>query len=258
MNKYDISIIIPGIRIDNWLEVINSIVASTKRSFEVIFCGPYTPSQDVLCLPNVKFVKDLGSPVRASQIAATLAEGELITWSADDALFLPDALDKNIDTLLYSMEKKRTNVVVAKYFEGQNGTQKPLQNDEYFMLKGSTWTDIPYIPKTWWLFNVGIMYREFFEELGGWDCSFEGTFYSHVDMAIRAQYLGADVKMSNTPMLDCDHNQADHGPIENAQVHYDKPLYFLRYNTPSWTMNDMRLDMNNWKKEPAKWEKRFK
>lgn len=256
--KPEISIIIPGIRVNNWLNVFDSIVKSTQRTFEVIFCGPYTPPEDLLALPNVKFVRDFGSPTRAQQIAATLAEGELITWSADDALFIPDALDSNINILLHAMEKKKTNVVVAKYFEGVNGTQKPLQNDDYFKLHGSTWTASPFIPKTWWLFNVGVMYRSFFEELGGWDCEYEGTFYSHADMAVRAQFLGATVRMSSTPMLDCDHSQPDHPPIESAQVTHDKPLYFQKYLSPTWSYGDLRLDINNWKKAPTKWTRRFK
>ena len=194
--------------------------------------------------------------MRASQIAASMCEGELVTWIADDGILLPDSLDKNID-LLRSMGDNNKNVVVTKYYEGKNGTEKPLQPDNYFKLNGSDWTSSPFISKEWWLFNVAIIHRTFFEELGGWDSLYEGTFYSHADMAVRAQYLGANVKMSDFPLLNCDHEQLDHAPIESAQIIHDKPLFQSRYRNPSWTMGEMRLDINNWKDSSAVWKRRF-
>ena len=256
MNKPDISIIIPGIRNSNWLNVFDSIVSSTKRTFEVIFCGPYLPDIDLACINTFKYIKDLGSPARASQIAAQSAEGKYLMWSADDALFLDDALDKNID-LLESMGNDIGNVVVAKYYEGINGTEKILQPDDYFKVKGSTWTHSPFVPEHYWLFNVAIMHRMWFETLGGWDCSFEGTFYTHTDLAIRAQSSNSIVKMSDYPLLNCDHNQSDHFPIENAQINNDKPLYFKKYGNPNWVMKERFIAMDNWKEIESVW-KRFK
>ena len=252
-----ISIIIPGIRVANWKAVYDSICDSTNRSFELIFSGPYDLPENMKDLRNVKFVKDFGSPVRSSCVAASLSEGKLLTWSADDALVLPGSLDKNIE-LLENMGDDERNVIVCKYLEGKNGTAKSVQNDEYFRLSGSDWTSSPYLPKSWWLFNAPIMYRTFFEELGGWDCQFKGTFYSHADMAVRAQFLGANVKMSEHLFLDCDHSQDDHFPIEKAQVHHDKPVFLQRYRDPNWTQNEMRIKMDNWKDSPSVWERFLK
>lgn len=255
MTKPEISIVMPAIRSNRWEDVYDSISTSTKRSFELIIVSPYALTSKLQEAKNVKYVKDFGPPVRASQIGATLAEGTYFVHTADDALFLPDALDKNID-LLVGMGKDIKNVVVAKYFEGQNGTTKPLQPDSYFTLGGSTWTKTKYIPGNWWLFNVAIMYREYFEQLGGWDCAFEGTFYSHCDLAIRAQQDGATVKMSDFPLLDCDHNQADHGPIEHAQTLKDKPLYFSKYGNYNHIQIVGAID--NWKEASQVWGTRFK
>lgn len=257
MNKPDISIIIPGIRNLNWLGVFDSIVASTKRTFEVIFCGPYSIEPDLECINTIKYVKDLGSPVRASQIAAQLAEGKYIMWSADDAMFIPNNLDHNID-LLESMGDNIQNIVVAKYYEGIDGTQKVLHPDDYFKVKGSNWTYSPYIPENYWLFNVAIMHRLWFETLGGWDCSFEGTFYTHTDLAIRAQSSNSNVKMSDYPLLDCNHSQYDHFPIEDAQINHDKPLYFRKYDNPNWVMKERFIAIDNWKDVPSIWNRRFK
>ena len=257
MHKPEISIICPSIRPDNLDAIYDSILSSTKHSFELIVAGPYPLSTKLQGLKNVKYVKDFGSGVRASQIAATMAEGELMVHTADDALFLPNALDENIG-LLTSMGNDGKNVVVAKYYEGQNGTEKVLQPDDYFKIKGSTWTASKFISDSYWLFNVAIMHRSWFEELGGWDCSFEGTFYSHVDLAIRAQFAGSNVKMSEFPLLDCDHSQADHSPIEIAQTNFDKPLYFRKYGNPGWVMHPMNINLDNWKDSDTVWSKRFK
>lgn len=255
MTKPEISILMPGIRPQNWDAVYDSILTSTKRSFELIIVSPYALPPKLLEAKNVKYVKDFGSPVRASQIGATLAEGTYFVHTADDALFIPEALDKNID-LLVSMGGSIKDVVVAKYYEGQNGTSKPLQPDSYFTLGGSTWTKTKYIPDNWWLFNVALMYRDYFEELGGWDCAFEGTFYSHCDLAIRSQHDGATVKMSDFPLLDCDHGQSDHPPIESAQTLSDKPLYFAKYD--NYNHIQTITATSNWKSAQQVWSRRFK
>ncbi len=257
MNKPEISIILPGIRRENWDKVFDSIQNSINRSFELIICGPYPLTDKLQNLTNVKYVKDFGSPSRASNIAAELCEGKLITWIGDDAVLLPDSLDKNID-LLYSMEYNDKNVVVAKYFEGRSGAYKPLQPDEYFKINGADCTRSQFIPNDWWIFNVAIMYRKFFEELGGWDCIFEHLAMANIDIAVRAQFLGANVKMSSHPLLDCDHGQADHMPIEIGQITHDEPLFQSRYRDPNWSNNKMKLYIDNWKNVPAIWTRRFK
>lgn len=257
LNKPLLSIVLPCIRPDNLDAIYKSIeLSATKKenTWELVIVGPYDLPETLKDKPNVKFFKDWGSGVRASCIASNLCEGKLVTWSADDALFIPEALDKNIELLL-SLGKNERNVVVAKYYEGQNGTQKPLQPDGYFKIGGSPWTYTPYVNPEWWLFNVGIMYRSFFDDLGGWDASYQGTFYSHTDIAIRAQADRANVVMSGFPLLDCHWGQDDHAPIENAQTNYDKPLYFETYGKPDWTSKMLPLD--DWKKASQRWKLRF-
>jgi hypothetical protein len=155
------------------------------------------------------------------------------------------------------MGTNNKNVVVSKYFEGRSGTYKPLQPDEYFKVNGSDITRSPFISNEWWIFNVAIMHREFFEELGGWDCSFEHLAMPNIDIAIRAQFLGANVKMSDYPLLDCDHGQPDHMPVEIGQLTHDEPLFQSKYRSPTWTASNMRLNIKSWKDAPAIWTRRF-
>lgn len=258
MDKPRLSIVLPGIRQNRWDALYDSILGSTKYTFELIICGPLPLTEKLQGLASVKYVKDLGSPVRASNIAASLAEGELITWIADDAVLLPNSLDQNIN-LLYSMGDNYKNVVMVKYFEGRNGTAKPELPDAYFYLNASG-NASPYLPNEWVLFNHVVMYRRFFDELGGWDCDFEACPMAHNDFAIRAQAIGAEVKISPYPCLDCDHmegDSGDHRPIYLVQTFQDQPKYQQRYRDSLWINNPMRLDISNWKKSPAIWRKRF-
>jgi len=256
--KPEISILLPSIRTDRLSDVYLSICNSTKRSFELIVVGPYPLSPLLQAEKNVKYAKDFGSPMRASEIAAELAEGFLVTWTADDALFLPDALDKGVDTLYAIQPTSDKNVVISKYYEGQGYSSKNEQPDSYYKINNA-WPKSPHIPDDWWIFNMTIMYRSFYEYLGGWDCQFQSVASGHVDMAIRAQRAGANVVLSNYPLVNCDHmpgTSGDHAPMHNAQTYEDGPLYNKIYSQPLES-RDIRINIKNWKNSPAVWKKRF-
>lgn len=259
-DKPNISIVLPAIRQDRWDSLYDSIVGACQRySFELIICGPLPLTEKLQALSNVKYIKDFGSPMRASNIAAVLAEGDLITWIADDATLAKESIDKNIDYLL-GMGDSNKNVVMIKYSEGKNGTEKQVLPDEYFYINNSG-NCSPFLPNHWVLFNHCIMYRSFFEILGGWDCDFEACPMGHNDFAVRAQFLGANVSISPFPCLDCDHMEGgsgDHMPIFICQPQRDEPKYRSKYRNPNWTNADPKIDINNWKKSPSVWKERYK
>jgi hypothetical protein len=259
MDKPFISIILPAIRKPRWDKLYDSVLLACKKySFELILCGPLALTDKLQALSNVKYVKDLGSPTRASNIAAMLAEGELITWIADDGVMLEDSIDNNIDMLL-SMGSNYKNVVIQKYFEGKDGTKKNLMPDEYFLINNSgNWSQ--YLNNSWWLFNNPLMYRKFYDQLGGIDSEFEACPMAHNDFAVRAQQSGASVKISPYPILDCDHMEGgsgDHMPIFICQHNFDEPKYQNRYRNPNWVLNKMELPIDNWKKADSIWKRRF-
>jgi GT2 family glycosyltransferase len=262
MDKPEISIILPAIRTQNWNNLYTSILDSTKRNFELIICSPFSLTEELQNVSNVKYVKDFGSPTRASMIASVLAEGNLITWLTDDAVMLPNALDEAIEHL-YSMGDNYKNVVITKYLEGMNGTQKINQPDYYYLINGKEGfrpcTYSPHLPDDWWIFNTAIMYRSFFEELGGLDCSFEHAAMADTDFAIRAQLAGANVAITQITSYDCDHGQADHKPVEIAQLQFDEPLIQSKYRDPNWREKiQVTIEKEQWKKFPQIWERRFK
>ena len=55
----DLSIILPGIRVQNWKKLYDSIFPSIgKYSFELIIVGPHRPEEDLLNKSNVFWVED--------------------------------------------------------------------------------------------------------------------------------------------------------------------------------------------------------
>jgi len=261
MNKLEITIILPAIRKEKWEALYESIKKSTTRKFELIICSPYSLPENLQQEKNVKYVKDWGSPVRASNIAALLCEGKLVTWAADDATFFENSLDKNID-ILYSMGEDEKNVVLCKYNEGDNPSDVHIHmNPAYYKLNNGSYYS-PFLNDNWLIFNVGIMYRSFFEFLGGWDSDYQGTAMSHNDFAVRAQFFGAKTNLTNVPLFKCEHmpgSSGDHAPIFECQHGHDEPLYLSTYRNKDWFLKNHRLDMmNDWKKVEMVWNRRFK
>ena len=253
--NFDISILLPAIRKERWVELYNSIASSTKRSFELIVVGPYSLPDELQNKTNVKHIKDFGNPVRASQLASLVAEGKFLTWAADDGVYLEGALDRAIDYLENKPNKNIKDVVVNNYIEAG----KLACPGDVLRLKVS----YPYgsfIPNDWYIFNVATMYTEFFYDLGGYECTFEVCPFAHADLAARAQRSGANVHVLNEAMLNCTHmpgTTGDHAPVHFAQLTHDQQLYSEIYDDPQ-SVNRTNIDLENWRLAPSVWERRFK
>jgi hypothetical protein len=255
ISKPFISIILPAIRQDRWDDLYDSVLLACKKySFELIFCGPLPLTEKLQSLVDVKYAKDLGSPTRASNIACSLAEGLLITWIADDCLMIEDSIDNNIDLLL-SMGDNKRNVVIQKYFEAGNITK-----NEYLIINNSR-NGSPYFNNSWVGFNNPIMYRQYYESLGGLDAYFDACPTAHNDLAIRAQAQGAIVKISEFPFLNCgwmEGGTGDHKAIYLSQEQVDEPKFRHKYHNPAWNLNELNIPIDNWKNAETVWSVRFK
>lgn len=253
----EISIIMPAIRPELWVGVLNSIAQSTKRNFELIIVSPFPLPKEVSGTLNIKYVRDFGSPMRASCIGCSLAVGKYIfPTMADDALFIESAIDKNLD-LLESMGDNKKNIIVCKYSESKDRSAPDrYQDDSYYKIVNAYPVDKNIIPHDWWIFNTAFWYREYFDEIGWFDCTYEACPLGHCDLAIRAQRDGANVKLSPDAIIRCDHGQSDHGPIEIAQIQFDGPKFTAKYSQP---LNNFSISLNkeSWKASPAVWDKRF-
>lgn len=260
MNKPELSIIMPGIRPQNWDRAYNSICDATKANFELIIISPYPLTKYLQDRANVKYIRDFGSPTRATCIGSLLAEGKYIfPTMADDAVFIAGSIDKNLE-VLKEMGDGVNNVVVCKYSESQDFSHiERYQSDDYYKLVNAYPVNKEYCPKDWWIFNTCFLRLEYFYQLGGYDAGFEAACMAHADLAMRAQIDGAFVKMSEFPILHCDHipSGGDHTPIEVAQIHFDTPKFKQKYNKPiNLTFNNVQI--MDWKNAEAVWSKRFK
>jgi hypothetical protein len=255
-----ISVVMPAIRPNQWLDVYNSLAKSTKRSFELIIVSPYPLPKELADKRNVKHVKDFGSPVRASCIGAMLCEGKYVYANhADDAYFIEGAMDFNID-FLESMGNDIKNVVACKYSESENLTNVTRYHDDsYYKLVNAYPIDRKFVPADWWIFNVVIWHRAYFDKFGGFDCRFQVCPMAHGDLAVRAQKDGAIVKMSPYPLVYCNHMpgiSGDHAPIHYAQTLQDDPAFREKFKDGIEDV-PISLDVMSWKKAPSVWLNRF-
>lgn len=258
MNKPKISIIVAGIRNYNWEKVYQSILQSTSDTFEVIFVGPTDVPNSLRQMPNIKYIRDFGSPTRCLQIGVMLCEGEILACSADDA-----TLSKNIfDDIMQSFEMMKEkygdtnkNVIVTRYTEGSS---EGMEEENYWKM-GNSYPKCTFINDDWWIFNSSIFYRSYFENLGGWDCCFECTTAAHGDLGIRTYKDNANVYMLNKSFAHCDHmpnDTGDHGPVHYAQILHDMPLFSKIHNDPNM-VDRTCIPLDNWKKVPSVWARRF-
>lgn len=246
--KPKLSIVMPAIRINQWKKVYDSI--QLDFPWEIIIVSPYDYPAGLLPTHNVKYVKDMGSPMRASCIGASLAEGRYFTWIADDGIVISETI-KNAIAILDNDINGRL-VVVTKYLEACS----EVHPDSYYKLTNA-YPKSPYISDDWWIFNTAIMHTDYYDYLGGWDCIFETNAIGHADLAVRAQRDGCATIMLPEPLLNCSHGHEDHKPIEEGHVNNDEPIYKSIYNS-SDCMNRTKININNWKKTPMVWNRRFK
>ncbi len=261
---YDLTILIPGIRTDLWMKVYKSAqLACTKKSWEIVFVGPYPPPETMSMFNNVQFINSFSSPIACRQMGLLNARGDWICYAADDVEFCPGAFDVAFSIINENQNNPRT-VVVGKYLEGISETNldNPLMRDNpYWSLYYHTGLHSVLRPfmRDYYLVNTGLVSRKLLTDIGGWDCQFEACAMACVDLSIRLQNEGAQCLLQNEPIFKSTHlsgHAGDHGPIHDAQTLHDEPLFFDMWHKKE---NENRgvIDINSWKQCPARWERRF-
>tara|TARA_R110002020_G_scaffold121138_3_gene275577 strand:- start:1369 stop:2220 length:852 start_codon:yes stop_codon:yes gene_type:complete len=251
--KYDLSVLISGIRTHNWEQLLNSLEsACTKYTFELVLIGPFEPPESLKNKENVKFIRDYGQPSRCVQRGLIECEGRLLFQTVDDCNFLNNSIDLALD--LYDEKCTRKDIVNGRYFEG--GDQMPLV---YWIAHHHPTLRLPNIHPTWKISLQPIINTEYAKEIGGWDCRYEYCNAGQHDFVFRAQIDGGKIYDSPIEICNADHMpmySGDHEPIERLWEENDWPLLKSMYgeDAPDRPIN---IDINNWKNTPEVWTRRF-
>ena len=253
--KYDYSIICPSIRVNNLVTVYDSIKKSYSGSSELVVVSPYDLPSPLQGKEDVKIINSWASPIACQQIGLQECEGKYISWAADDGWYLPNALD----VAFKHLESTPNSVVVGKYNEGP---QNPHMNKmEYYYFGKHDGSRARFSPTDCLMLMCGVVSRETLLEVGGWDAeSFEVCPMAYIDLSIRLYHKKMNFIFQEEMMFCCSHTPGltgDHGPIHLAQTLHDSPYFKIIYSKPE-SQQRINIDMDNWKKAPDKWTRRFK
>ncbi len=257
--KYKLSVLVPGIRTQNWYKLYDSLNASLKNhTWEMVFIGPYELPKELKGYDNITYIQDWGTPMRCQQRGLCIAKGEYITWAADDGVFQTDALDIGFKKLEGKPVKA---LVMGKYLEGLNvnGSYNQMKSTGYYILNNHMASDSKFFDREFFMLNVGIVPTALLIDVGGWDCQFEVCPMAYNDLAIRLQRYGVEFIIQDEIMFRCSHlpgRSGDHGPIHDAQITKDQPRFKKIYDKRESTERIV-IDLNTWKNSPERWERRF-
>lgn len=253
-----LSILCPGIRPHNWVRLFNSIKQSWSGEFELIFCGPYYPPEELQKEKSVKFIQDYGSPTRCQQIALLFATGNILTFAADDGWFIPGGLDRAVNRFLGCASMSNNPCVLSCYYK--EGTGIDMQSEKYYTMSSACGLKAKYIPDNYKVINVGIMHTNFCKDIGGWDSQFAVATIAHMDFAVRVQRGGYDVMMYNEQIFHCEHmpeKSGDHGPIHDEHLNISEPNFRALYSNEESNNRQVIKLYNCFDVSPI-WQRRFK
>ena len=251
-----LSVLVPSIRPYNLNRLYESIKNSCSHKFEMIVIGPYELPEELRGKKDVIYIADWGSPLRAQQIGLCSAQGEYISWAADDGVYLTGALDIAF-RLLEGKDYK--TVVMGKYQEGDRKDDH-MEQDKYYILNNHFGSNAAFIPENCWMLNCGVVSRKILLEIGGWDSyKFHTCPPGYNDLAVRLQKYDCKFIIQKEMMFSCSHLPGllgDHAPIHNIQTMRDEPMFKEIWSHPFYSKR-IAVDLKNWIKAPERWTPRF-
>lgn len=253
--KYDLSVIIPSIRVNNLEKILFFLEKGVEPfSFEVIVVSPYDIPDSLKQKENIKWIKDFGSPSRCVQMGSTLAEGKYLCWCSDDCTFIaPQALSQCIQMF---EDKKITNknCICLRYFEGEGNSEFP---ENYWTARTHPDQQLIGISDGFKCAPLGMYNTEYFRELGGLDCRYLHINLCTHDLAFRLQNAGGRVYLSpqNIFRFYWSWITPDAKPIQDAYFKNDKDLFANEWNKDQ--SNRIKINYYNWIETESKWKMRW-
>jgi hypothetical protein len=254
---YKISLCLAGIRPHFWVNFYQSAVAAcTRYDWELVIISPFEMPEELKQHNNIKFIKEFGNPVRATQRGLSICEGQLVTFPADDGVFLKDSLDSAID--LWNAQCSEKDGIVMRYREGAGGNVSsfPL---EYWNAGYHIDTNHLNLGHDYKVAPQPMVDTKNLIEMGGFDCSvFECMSWATHDQNYRLQRNGGIFHLSPLEVQSCDNYGAtgvDHAPIYHAHF-VDQAAFNSIYTNPE-VKNRIKIDFDAWKNVPERWERRW-
>lgn len=255
--KYDLSICLPGYRIENWERLYNSVYDSAKRyKWEMILVGPFPIEEikdELPTIENFKYIFDKGAPCRCGQLATTFASGYYMTWGSDDGYFLENSLDEALD-LAFSVDEN--DIIAMRYLEGPNHNSVEMPQ-EWYTARHHADQRLPGVLDHYKIAPVAMLRLEYFRWLGGWDARFQHINMSQHDLCFRAQKNGSNIHLSpkNVSSHHWDVNHESWQPMRDAYQLNDLPLFQQLYS--EYNPDRICIDYNNWKNSPTEWRRKL-
>jgi len=260
MQKIDLSVVIPGIKPQNWLPLFNQIKESIGNySFELICVGPYFPPKELENEFNFKFIKDYGSPARSMQLGSSIANGVFICWFPEDIIIEKDSLFCCLN-LIYGLNNKKHGLAL-RYSEGPNFTGNQHNWLEYWLAWTHESLRLKHIQQNWMLTMIFMYNLEYYREIGGIDCiNFEHVNMNCHDLAFRVQRDGGNIHLSPCKVFSADWDENtykdSHSAVQKAYDENDLPNFQKIYNSDIFD-RQINIDYNNWENSPSIWNRRF-
>lgn len=252
-----VSLIIPSIRPDNWVNLFNDMNLSLKKyQFEIIFIGPYALPKELQPVHNIKYIKDFGCPSRCLQLASYFAEGEYLAWCSDDCKIIADKFDEAVE--YFDRNLSNDDCMNMKYSEGANFTGTQHEWAEYWIARTHTDLCLPGVKEGWKIAPIFMYKREAFYKYGGIDCRFEHINMNTHDLSFYIQEKGAKIVDSPSRVFQFDHqpHKSDYPPIWTSYMENDRPLLYNLYNDPDAAKN-RNVVFENWRNAQTIWKRRF-
>lgn len=265
----DISIVFPSIRPNNLYKVCKAIDEACKKyTYEVIIISPYNLPPKLDEIYNIKYIKSWASPSVCWQMGTLITNSEFWIDGSDDALFLPNVLDKAID-LYRDNDLQKYDIVSLVLNEGTLDpiTLEELPNskthqlpDYFFKVSHNIPFHKPCIDLQWQLSLNFLIKTSSLIEIGAFDCGWEYINWGLHDAVLRLQSLGG--RVINFPersllVAHMPNETFDHGPIHRVQTGKDTIRFNNIYDNLVRVSDRAFLDINAWKNEPQWWKERF-
>jgi len=194
--NFQISLCMSSIRPNLWGEFLESLKGNSIN-IEVIAAGDIINNKNLPKLPNNIIFKHIYTPVKPAQAYECCfrqAKGELIHWTADEAIYSNKALDN-----IYNFHKNQEELKLVSGFT-------VFENNGISISETSSGHRLS-TPDSPRMMCFGVIDRLYFRSLGGYDKYFI-TGQAENDVCMRVYFDGGNCKICPDAIVTVDHTKA--------------------------------------------------